>query len=169
MNDVIRNLLVDEHEKSICLHSENLNELWQDFQSIFKVIHAGGGLVKNQRNEYLFIYRNEKWDLPKGKLERDETIEQCALREVEEECGIHDLTLGEKIKNTYHIYQHKDEKVLKFTHWYKMNYRGNETLIPQLEEGITQVKWVSPTEFDLIRKNTYKNIMEVMNEVEKAN
>lgn len=167
INEKIQALFHEEEKKKICFHSDNLEELWQHFQSIFTVIHAGGGLVSNADHAYLFIYRNEKWDLPKGKLDPGETIEQCAVREVEEECGIHQLTLGEKIKNTYHIYEFKGKTVLKITHWYKMNYQGNEKLIPQVEEGITKVAWIPVQDFDRVKKNTYANILEVLEMVGK--
>lgn len=156
-------LLFNENsDKTLCFHSSDIEMLWRKFVSIFEVIHAGGGLVANSNNEYLFIYRNEKWDLPKGKLDSGETIEECAVREVEEECGIHNLQLGSKIKNTYHIYQYKEKTVLKFTHWYHMIYPGNEELVPQLEEGITKVEWLGKEDFDKVKENTYGNILEVV-------
>lgn len=162
VNEIINFLFQDEKAKVLCFHSTNLEEMWQDFISIFDVIHAGGGLVKNINEDYLFIYRNDKWDLPKGKLDPGETIEQCAVREVEEECGINNLILGDKIKNTYHIYKYKGNNVLKYTHWFQMEYRGDESLVPQLEEGITHVEWISANELEKVKRNTYGNIMEVI-------
>ncbi len=128
------------------------------------LIEAAGGLVKNKAGEYLFIYRNDKWDLPKGKLEKEETARQGAVREVEEECGIEIGRSGRKIINTYHAYLIKGIVVLKKSHWYKMKFRGKGKLKPQLEEGITEVRWFNKTDMSEILANTFPSIIEVMHE-----
>ena len=89
------------------------------------LIKAAGGLVKNLNGEYLFIYRNDKWDLPKGKVEKNERVKEAAVREVEEECGIKVDKLGDKICKTYHVYINKGDVVLKKTHWFDMKCIGN--------------------------------------------
>jgi 8-oxo-dGTP pyrophosphatase MutT (NUDIX family) len=127
-----------------------------------KVIEAAGGLVKNENKELLFIYRNNKWDLPKGKIEKGETVKQAAVREVEEECSIIVAKRDEKICKTYHVYIYKDEVVLKKTHWYKMKARGQNNLKPQKEEGITDVRWFKPNDIDSIVTNTFPSIMDVL-------
>jgi 8-oxo-dGTP pyrophosphatase MutT (NUDIX family) len=104
---------------------------WNVFCSKFRLIHAGGGVVYNSNNEVLMIFRNDKWDLPKGKQEENETIESCALREVEEECGITNLILKEKIIDTYHTYEQDNIQFLKKTSWFKMFSDKNEKLTPQ--------------------------------------
>ena len=126
------------------------------------LIEAAGGLVKNDKKEYLFIYRKERWDLPKGKIEKGESISEGGLREVEEECGIVVSKLGKKICKTYHTYTEKGEVVLKRTHWYKMSYNGIEKLKPQKEEGITDVRWFKKSQIDTIQKNTFPSIIDVL-------
>jgi len=126
------------------------------------LIEAAGGLVKNKKGEYLFIYRNDKWDLPKGKIEKDEKTKVAAVREVEEECGIKVSSLGEKICKTYHAYINRGEVVLKKTHWYDMEYKGKAKLIPQIEEGITDVRWFKPNHIDAIIQNTFPSILDVL-------
>ncbi|MFT6183235.1 MAG: 8-oxo-dGTP pyrophosphatase MutT (NUDIX family) [Flavobacteriales bacterium] len=148
--------------KEMTVFCEKPTKLFETLKSIYKIVEAAGGVVKNNKNEILFIFRNGKWDLPKGKLEKGESIEECAVREVAEECGITPPELGDFLKTTYHTYEHKGEKVLKPTHWYAMRSSGNDQLIPQEEEGITEVKWVPKSEFPLILQNTYPNIAELI-------
>jgi 8-oxo-dGTP pyrophosphatase MutT (NUDIX family) len=126
------------------------------------VIEAAGGLVKNENKDLLFIYRNDKWDLPKGKIEKGETIKEAAVREVEEECNIVVSKRGDKICKTYHVYIYKSEVVLKKTHWYKMKARGQNKLKPQIEEGITDVRWFKPNDIDAILTNTFPSILDVL-------
>ena len=126
------------------------------------LIQAAGGVVKNQAGKYLFIYRNDKWDLPKGKIEKGEKTKVAAVREVEEECGITVSKLGDKICKTYHAYIYREEVVLKKTHWYKMKYRGQEKLKPQKEEGITDVRWFKKQDTGTITANTFPSIMDVL-------
>nr|WP_067062681.1 NUDIX domain-containing protein [Mucilaginibacter sp. L294] len=126
------------------------------------LIEAAGGLVTNQNGDHLFIYRNDKWDLPKGKIEKKEKTKIAAVREVEEECGIKVSKLEEKICKTYHTYIYKGEVVLKKTHWFKMRYKGNARLVPQLEEGITDVRWFKNEEVPTIINNTFPSIIDVL-------
>jgi 8-oxo-dGTP pyrophosphatase MutT (NUDIX family) len=126
------------------------------------LIEAAGGIVKNRDGKYLFIYRNDKWDLPKGKIEKGEKTKVAAVREVEEECGITVSSLGDKICKTYHAYISREEVVLKKTHWYKMKYKGNEKLKPQKEEGITDVRWFKKKDMDAITANTFPSILDVL-------
>ncbi len=129
-------------------------------------IAAAGGMVENKKGEYLFIFRNKKWDLPKGKIEKGEGKKEGAMREVEEECGIAISEMGKRICKTYHTYMLKGELVLKTTYWYKMSYAGNEKLKPQLEEGITKVRWFKRGQIDTIVKNTYPSIMDVLKKMD---
>jgi 8-oxo-dGTP pyrophosphatase MutT (NUDIX family) len=130
------------------------------------VIEAAGGLVKNERKEYLFIFRNGKWDLPKGKIERDEKVKEAAVREVEEECGITVKKLGKRICKTYHAYIFKGEVVLKKTYWFKMKCEGQDKLKPQKEEGITDARWFTYEKTSQVVKNTFPSILQVMENVE---
>jgi len=129
------------------------------------LIEAAGGLVKNPAGDYLFIYRNDKWDIPKGKLEKGEKKKEGAVREVEEECGIKVSKAGKKIINTYHTYIYKGEVVLKKTYWYSMIYKGSERLKPQIEEGITEVRWFNKGHMEDIKNNTFPSIMDVLEKV----
>jgi len=126
------------------------------------LIEAAGGVVENTKEQFLFIYRNDKWDLPKGKLERGEKKKEGAMREVEEECGIKVSGIGKKICTTYHTYTVKGLVVLKKTYWYKMSYAGIGKLKPQKEEGITKVKWYRKEETGPIIRNTFPSIMDVL-------
>lgn len=150
----------------VILFGDNIEYIWKEFQSYFKIIEAAGGLVKNSRNQFLFIYRLSKWDLPKGKLEKNEGVMEAAIREVEEETGIEQLTITNFIKETYHIYKDKKNRnILKKTYWYAMEHNGCTTPLPQVEEGITKVEWLDKkTVFDSIYNQTYKNIQQVLDQ-----
>ncbi|MCC8407894.1 NUDIX domain-containing protein [Mucilaginibacter sp. UR6-1] len=141
---------------------EDAKEFIRNVEKSITLIEAAGGLVKNEEGNYLFIYRNDKWDLPKGKLEKDESRKEGAVREVEEECGITVSKLGDKICKTYHVYTIKRQVVLKKTHWYAMKHKGNEKLKPQKEEGITDVRWFKKGQVDTILQNTFPSIVDVL-------
>ncbi len=129
-----------------------------------KTIIAAGGIVKNPLNEILMIYRRGKWDLPKGKLDDGESIEACAVREVEEETGIKKIVLGNLIGKTYHEYfdTWQKEEVIKETFWFEMEIQKLTELKPQLEEDIEIVEWVSISELKNKLENTYNNIEEII-------
>ena len=111
------------------------------------------------------IFRNNKWDLPKGKREFNESEQDCALREVEEECGISDLSIVRFLKYTYHTYYIKEKKILKITSWYLMNSKYKNKLIPQSSEGITLVMWVRPENIKSKLENTFNNIIDLFNDI----
>lgn len=136
------------------------------FTGNFKVIKAAGGVVKRADNEdlVLMIYRLGKWDLPKGKMEKGESTETSAMREVEEECGIGGLKIIRLLPETRHMYFHKDRWVMKETVWYEMATDDRSDLIPQTEEGITEVRWVSLKELPQLLKNSYSSIASLLNE-----
>ena len=127
------------------------------FAQEFDLIHAAGGVVWNDENELLMIFRLGKWDLPKGKQDDGETIESCALREVKEETGLSQLSIKHYLKPTYHIYQWNDTWVLKKTDWFEMHASKAE-LMPQAEEGIQQAVWVPKDAVPEKLMNTYPNI-----------
>jgi ADP-ribose pyrophosphatase YjhB (NUDIX family) len=149
--------LKNENIEGIVLHCDNLEQDWENFKNNFKVVFAGGGLVTNENQDILFIYRNDKWDLPKGRIEEGESIDTTAIREVEEECGIKDLQIKQKLITTWHIY-YQNQYCLKETHWFLMdsNYKGE--LKPQVEEGITAVKFISNSDIHSVLSNSYSNI-----------
>ncbi|NCI50050.1 NUDIX domain-containing protein [Sediminibacterium roseum] len=127
-------------------------------------IIAGGGLVLNDAGALLMIFRRGKWDLPKGKLDAGETILACAVREVKEETGLKDVEHGELIGITYHEYfdPYLKEEVIKESHWYAMRARGEQQLLPQTEEDITEIKWVSGEELEACLENSYPNVVEII-------
>ena len=142
---------------SVYLYHIDLKTLWKEFKWFFKIEKAAGGLVKN-KNDVLFIYRFNKWDLPKGKIEKGEKKKVAAIREVEEECGVSGLEIIEKLPTTYHVFQRKGIETLKITYWYQMKTSFNGVLVPQLEEGITEVIFKNKVEIDKAMENTYGNI-----------
>lgn len=139
---------------------------FEQFQLHFKMMDAAGGLVKNAEGAYLFIHRLFKWDLPKGKLEKGESPEEGAMREVEEECGVNGLSISKELTSTYHIYELKGEMVLKRTHWFEMETAFQGDLIPQVEEQITAVKWMTKSEIgQLVLTNTYASLLDIIRKV----
>ncbi len=131
---------------------------------MLKKIIAAGGLVTNEKNELLMIFRRGFWDLPKGKLDEGETIETCAVREVQEETGIVDLESGNLIGITYHEYFDKylQKDIIKETHWFAMKVKEEPKLIPQKEEGIEEIKWVNKNELEKYLQESYPNIREIV-------
>jgi 8-oxo-dGTP pyrophosphatase MutT (NUDIX family) len=129
-----------------------------------KIIQAGGGLVLNERNELLLIFRRGSWDLPKGKLDPGESIEDCALREVEEETGVRNLTLIDFLGITQHQYfdPYLKEEVIKESHWYTMSVKGVPALIPQTEEDITDIKWVPLSAVNALIADSFASIKEII-------
>ena len=122
------------------------------------VQRAGGGLVYNSKGEVLFIFRNGKWDLPKGGKEKKEKMKATAMREVEEETGVNKLTITKKLQKTYHIFRRNGIYKLKITQWYEMTSDFSGTAVGQLEEGIEKVAWLNPTQIQEALKNSYENI-----------
>ena len=155
-NEIIHKLN-DININGINLHSTDLENDWVNFLKNMNVISAAGGLVLNPKKEVLFIYRNNTWDFPKGKIEKGESIETAAIREVEEECGIFNLAILKKLITTYHIYFQKGMK-LKETHWFLMSSNYDKELVPQIEEGITEVTFKNNLEINDALQNTYANI-----------
>ncbi|MBK8363027.1 MAG: NUDIX domain-containing protein [Bacteroidetes bacterium] len=152
-------LLESGKEIGVVYFSESPDESWKRFISKYILIEAAGGLVKNKEGKFLFIFRNGKWDLPKGKAEYDETPEMTALREVEEECGLKNLKIEKVLTKTFHTYKEKGKLILKKTHWYLMTIDEYQKLIPQTEEGITEVKWVAENRIEReVLVNTYASI-----------
>ena len=135
------------------------------FSSIFKIIEAAGGLIENEKGEFLFIFRNGKWDLPKGKIDPGEKKKAAALREVEEECGLKKAKIHQQLISTYHMYEWNEKIVFKVTYWYKMIGDSSQKLKPQLEEGITKIKWIKSEKFNTVRKNTYPSVLDVLESI----
>ena len=119
---------------------------------------AGGGLVYNANGDVLFIFRNGKWDLAKGGMEKNETIEETAIREVEEETGVNGLVITDKLQKTYHIFKRNGRYKLKITQWFEMRTQFDGTPQGQAEEGIDKVEWVQPDNIKKLLENSYENI-----------
>ena len=129
---------------------------------------AGGGLVYNKNGDVLFIFRNGKWDLPKGGIEKTETIEETAMREVEEETGVTGLAITEKLQRTYHIFKRNGRYKLKITQWFEMRTKYEGIPQGQADEGIERVEWVNPKDIKFLLENSYENI-KLLFEAEKSN
>tara|TARA_B100001093_G_scaffold503068_1_gene556920 strand:+ start:755 stop:1333 length:579 start_codon:yes stop_codon:yes gene_type:complete len=150
-------ILKKKNIKSIGIFSKNPEKFLSNFP--FPKIVAAGGIVINDKNEILFIFRDNKWDLPKGKAEKNENISQTAIREVEEETGIKDLIIVKPVEITYHIFKRSKKNYLKETYWFEMKSNYYKSFTPQINEGITRVEWIPKEKIPLILKNTYPNII----------
>lgn len=148
--------------KGLLFIHEKPEELMEGLRNNMKLIQAAGGLVWNENNELLMIFRRGKWDLPKGKIEEDETLETAAVREVEEECGISDIELLKPFTTSYHVYQDDKDVVLKETFWYEMRSKHAGEMQPQEIEGITQVEWVPKHALSVKLSNSYPSIVEMV-------
>jgi len=164
--EIALDLLENTSVKEINVFGENIDEIWAEFQNLFRIIEAAGGLVNNEKGDMLFIKRLGKWDLPKGKMEKGESREESAVREIEEETGLSNVELVDFINTTYHIYiERNGDKVLKCTHWFDMNFFGEDTSKPQIEEGITEVAWKNTTQIENeVFPSTFKNIELIVKE-----
>ncbi|TQD38675.1 NUDIX hydrolase [Haloflavibacter putidus] len=140
------------------LYHKKEEKLLKHLKKKLKTIVAGGGLVKNQNDEILFIYRNKRWDLPKGKAEKNESIEETALREVEEETGVQGLEITNFLQKTYHILKRNGKYKLKETFWFSMKTDFTGELLPQEDEGITKVKWKNSEKTQKALQKSYANI-----------
>tara|TARA_Y100000992_G_scaffold47693_1_gene27724 strand:- start:356 stop:952 length:597 start_codon:yes stop_codon:yes gene_type:complete len=166
LNEILKK--VRKHKKIFLYHPKK-SELLKVFKSKIKVIFASGGIVKNDNNQILFIYRRGKWDLPKGKAEKGESIRETAVREVIEETGIEKLKIGKYFSNTFHIVRNNKKYFLKETSWFLMSSNFKGKLKPQLNEGIKSVKWKTFDDAKKIKKKTYGNISIILTDFLKQN
>ena len=151
-------LLTKKKINSIGIFSNEFEVIINVFKKKFPEIIAAGGKVINNKSEILFIYRNKKWDLPKGKAEKNENISQTALREVEEETGIKNLSIIKPLDKTYHIFKRGKTNYLKTTYWFEMKSDYNGKFKPQKKEGITRVEWIGVENLSSILPKSYANI-----------
>ena len=166
LNEILKK--VRKHKKIFLYHPKK-SELLKVFKSKIKVIFASGGIVKNDNNQILFIYRRGKWDLPKGKAEKGESIRETAVREVIEETGIEKLKIEKYFSNTFHIVRNNKKYFLKETSWFLMSSNFKGKLKPQLNEGIKSVKWKTFDDAKKIKKKTYGNISIILTDFLKQN
>lgn len=144
---------------SLFLTTNDLENSWKTFCSIYDVMEAAGGIVMNNENKLLMIFRNGRWDLPKGKIEEGEERRQAAIREVTEETGIGNLSIVHECNNTFHIYPYKNKKILKCTYWFRMQSSDESIPMPQQEEGITAVEWMTLESVKSKIKLSYSSIV----------
>ncbi len=157
IGEAIDSLAKKKIDKAFIYHP-NSEEILKKFTKKIPKEIAAGGVVTNKEGKVLFIYRNDKWDLPKGKLEKGESIEECALREVEEETGVKNLKLENFLRITYHIFKKNGEYRLKEVHWFAMRTSFKGKLVGQKSEGIDKVKWKGPQKIHKALENSYTNI-----------
>jgi 8-oxo-dGTP pyrophosphatase MutT (NUDIX family) len=146
---------------SLYLFHSDIEEMREAFRQCFVPIEAAGGLVKNDKGEYLLIHRRGRWDLPKGKLNKKESVESAAIREVEEECGITGVSIVKPLISTYHTYPVKNGLALKKTSWFEMLYTGKSQPKPQTEEDINEVKWVPANQLEPYLNDSFPAIRDV--------
>lgn len=159
IKEAYSNFVNNNKEEILLLYNKSgEKKLLEEFISLFWYVEAAGGMVYNSNQERLFIHRFGKWDLPKGKIEKNETHEEAAIREVQEETGLLELAITEELPSTFHIFDYKGKKVLKRTYWYKMQYTGTDEPKPQLEEDIKQAVWVKDSDISKILENTYGSL-----------
>jgi len=143
---------------AVHLIHNNPDKLLKHFLKLLPNVVAGGGKAYNASNEILFIYRNDKWDLPKGKIEGKESIEETAIREVEEETGVEGLKITKPLPTTYHIFKRNGKHKIKITYWFEMKTNFDGKLYPQEKEGITKVEWLDEKAAQKALENSYANI-----------
>ncbi|MDE3213125.1 MAG: NUDIX domain-containing protein [Bacteroidota bacterium] len=161
VNSLLHEITKEQFHAGIIL-GEDFEKLKKLFFHHFKLIQAAGGVVYNPVGQVLLMFRRGKWDLPKGKLDPGETLEECALREVREETGLGKLKSGPLIGITYHTYQEFGKHILKESHWYQMQSLADEPLVPQTEEQITQILWVQATELGPYLDNSFPAISDIL-------
>ena len=162
MGVIVEWLLKEDVKTQVYIVDSEPKSRWNEFISLFEIVEAAGGRVKNKKGEVLFIHRLGKWDLPKGKIELGEDQGTAAIREVEEECGISQLSIQEQLSTSYHIYQLKGRLILKPTYWFDMTCDDDSELIPQLEEDIEKAVWVNENDLSEQMANTYESLKEII-------
>lgn len=158
LSRVIRKLNASDTINEVRLVHKNEKKLLKKFLKKLPNVIAGGGKVYNEKGKILFIFRNGKWDLPKGKIEKKESIEETAIREVEEETGVTGLEITKPLETTYHIFKRNGRYKIKITYWFEMKTSFDGKLHPQIKEGITKVKWLGKKKTKKALSNSYANV-----------
>ena len=152
-------ILKSKKVKMLYLYHSKEAKLWYYFLNMFKLIEAAGGLVRNLKtNHFLFIFRNKKWDLPKGRINKNEGVQKAAIREVEEETGVKNLSITKPLNTTFHIFKRNRKYRLKKTFWYLMETDYNGELTPETKEGIEKAIWIEKKLIVSLRSEMYHNI-----------
>ena len=158
--------LKSKNTKGIYLYHAKEDKLWKHMFKIFSFVEAAGGLVEHQNGKVLFIYRNNKWDLPKGKIQKKEILVDAAFREVMEETGVRDLIVKKSLKSTFHLFSKNGSYKFKKTYWYLMTTSYEGILEPQLEEGIVMAAWKNKEDVPDLMENAYPNIKLLFEEID---
>jgi len=161
---LIADFQADKNIHAINIYGPDIKFIWKLFRIYFTEVGAAGGLVKHTSGKYLFIEKKGKLDLPKGHLEPGEEPEECAIREVSEECGITGHTIVKPLTPSYHTYSWEGISYLKKTSWFLMQYDGEMISEPQVEEGITNVDWLLPDELNSLKTNAWLSLMDLIND-----
>ena len=160
---LISEFQADSSIQSVNVYGTNIRHIWKIFRIYFTEVGAAGGLVRHSEGKYLFIEKKGKLDLPKGHIEPGEEPEACALREVNEECGITGHSIVKALQPSYHTYSWEGISYLKKTSWFLMEYDGVMVTEPQIREGITKVEWLSPDELNKIKGTAWLSLMDLIN------
>ena len=163
IKSMIHEMKLEKIHAGILYHT-NFDALKKAVFKRFTLIQAAGGLVLNPARAMLFMLRRGKWDLPKGKLDEGESLDQCAVREVKEETGLQQVHLVEPLLVTYHTYDESGKHILKETHWYLMHCPTDQPVTPQQAEQITEIKWVEEKDLARYMQNTFPLIKDVLKE-----
>jgi 8-oxo-dGTP pyrophosphatase MutT (NUDIX family) len=166
VKSMIHEMQLEKVHAGVFYHPD-LEELKKSFYKKFTIVQAAGGLVTNEKKELLMIFRRGKWDLPKGKLDKGEKLEDCAVREVEEETGLKNVKLISPLIITYHTYHEGTKFILKESHWYTMKVNGEQKLVPQAEEDISEIKWVTTKESENLFPQCFPSVIDVIKEFMK--
>lgn len=158
---MIHEMQLEKVHAGVFFHPD-LEELKKAFYKKFTLVLAAGGLVENEKKEILIIHRRGKWDLPKGKLDKGEKLEECAVREVEEETGLTEVKLTAPLMITYHTYHEGTKFILKESHWYSMKVKGKQNLVPQTEEDIHDIRWVKAADLGPYMKDSFPSVTDVL-------
>ncbi len=167
IGEILRDITGSPIKNHIIFHSDT-DLVFSEVVKKFTQIQAGGGLVVNEKKQIFFIFRNGKWDLPKGKVEANETSELGAIREVEEECGIKISRLDQLLDITYHTYMLDNKNILKSNYWYIMYADSSQNLIPQAEENIEKVEWIDRDKVESLLAKSYESIADLMHKYLKS-
>jgi 8-oxo-dGTP pyrophosphatase MutT (NUDIX family) len=166
--DLVRRAAVGPEVQGVYAFGDDVEQVWEWFRSGYRFVQAAGGAVTDGQGRLLAIHRLGRWDLPKGKVERGEPIEDAAVREVREECGLARIELDRHLYSSWHTYERKGKQHLKRTDWFLMKADGNEELTPQTEEDIDAVQWVDAAGMEEVKRDTYRSILPVITAWEEA-
>ena len=166
--EVVRRATATPAVRGVHAYGDDIEQVWGWFRSGYRFVQAAGGAVTDGQGRLLAIHRLGRWDLPKGKVDPGESMEEAAVREVQEECGLAQVELVKHLYSSWHTYERKGKQHLKRTDWFLMKADMNEVLAPQTEEDIDAVKWIDTEEMTEVKRDTYASILPVITAWEEA-